>query len=87
MESQKEKREEGPEKIFEDIIAKTFHNMGKKTLTQVEEAQRIPYKINPRRNMMRHILIKLIKIKHKENIKSNKEATNNKQGNLHKDIS
>ena len=35
--------------------------MGKKTLTQVEEAQRIPYKISPRRNTARGILIKLKK--------------------------
>ena len=40
--------------------------MVKETLTQVEEAQRIPYKINPRRNTARHILIELTKIKHKE---------------------
>ena len=34
--------------------------------TQVEEAQRIPYSINPMRNTVRHILIKQTKIKHKE---------------------
>ena len=42
--------------------------MGKETLTPVEEAQRNPYKINPRRNTARHILIKLTKIKFKEKI-------------------
>ena len=42
--------------------------MGKGTVTQVEEAQRIPYKINPRRNTARHILIKLTKIEYKEKI-------------------
>ena len=42
--------------------------MGKEIVTQVKEAQRVPYKINPRRNMPRHILIKLMKIKHKEQI-------------------
>ena len=35
---------------------------------RVQEAQRVPYRINPRRNMPRHILIKLIKTKHKERI-------------------
>ena len=35
---------------------------------QVQEAQRVPYRINPRRNMLRHILIKLTKTKHKERI-------------------
>ena len=36
-------REKGPEKIFEKIIAENFPNMGKETLTQFQEAQRIPY--------------------------------------------
>ena len=37
-------------------------------LTQIQEAQRVPYKINPRRKTLRHILIKLTKIKDKEKI-------------------
>ena len=40
--------------------------MGKETLTQVQEAQRVPYRINPRRNIPKHMLIKLAKIKDKE---------------------
>ena len=40
--------------------------MGKEIVTQVQEGQRIPYRINPRRNTPRHILIKLTKIKFKE---------------------
>ena len=36
--------------------------------TQVQEAQRVPYRINPRRNMPRHIVIKLAKIKDKEKL-------------------
>ena len=42
--------------------------MGKEVVNQVQEAQRIPYRINPRRNTPRHILIKLSKIKYKEKI-------------------
>ena len=42
--------------------------MGKEIFNQVLEAQRVPYRINPRRNTPRHILIKLSKIKYKENI-------------------
>ena len=42
--------------------------MGKETLTQVQEEQRVPYSIHPRRNMPRHILIKLTKIKDKGKI-------------------
>ena len=45
-----------------------FPNMGKEVVTQVQEAQRVPYRINPRRNTPRHILIKLTKIKFKEKI-------------------
>ena len=40
--------------------------MGKEIATQVKEAQRVPYRMNPRRNMPRHIVIKLAKIKDKE---------------------
>ena len=42
--------------------------MGKETFNQVQEAQRVPYRINPRRNTPRHILIKLSKIKYKQKI-------------------
>ena len=44
----------------------TFPNMEKETVNQVQQAQRVPYRINPRRIMPRHILIKLIKTKYKE---------------------
>ena len=37
-------------------------------VSQVQEAQRVPYRTNPRRNIPRHILTKLTKIKHKERI-------------------
>ena len=42
--------------------------MGKEIVNQVQEAQRGPYRINPRRNTPRHILIKLSKIKYTEKI-------------------
>ena len=42
--------------------------MEKEIVNQVQEEQRVPYSINPRRNMPRHILIKLTKTKHKERI-------------------
>ena len=63
-----EEREKGPEKIFEEIIVENFPNMGKEIATQVQEAQRVPYRINPRRNTPRHIVIKLAKIKDKEKL-------------------
>ena len=63
-----EEREKGTEKVFQEIIAENFPNMGKESLTQIQEAQRVPYKINPRRNTPRHMLIKQVKIKDKEKI-------------------
>ena len=42
--------------------------MGKEIVNQVQEAQRVPYSINPGRNMPRNILIKLSKIKYKEKV-------------------
>ena len=79
------RREKGPEKIFEEIIIENFPNMGKEIVNQVQEVQRVPYRINARRNTPRHIVIKLSKIKYKEkNIKSSKgKATNNIQENPH----
>ena len=42
--------------------------MGKEIATQVQEAQRVPGEINPRRNTLRHIVIKLTNIKEKEKL-------------------
>ena len=42
--------------------------MEKEIVSQVQEAQRVLYRINPRRNTPRHILIKLPRTKHKEGI-------------------
>ena len=53
-----EEKKKGTEKIFEEIVVENFPNMGKKIVNQVQEAQRVPYRTNPRRNKPRHILIK-----------------------------
>ena len=42
--------------------------MGKEIVNQVQEAQRVSGRINPRRNTPRHIVIKLTKIKDREKI-------------------
>ena len=42
--------------------------MEKEIVNEVQEAQRVPYRIRPRRNTPRHMLIKLTKTKHKERI-------------------
>ena len=56
------------EKILEEIIVENFPKMGKEIITQVQETQRVPNRINPRQNTPRHTLIKLTKIKQKEQI-------------------
>ena len=63
-----EERQKGPKKIFEEIIVENFPNMGKEIATQIQEAQQVPGRINPRRNTPRHIVIKLTKIKEKEKL-------------------
>ena len=45
-----EERKKGYEKIFEEIIVENFPNMEKEIVNQVQETQRVPYRINPRRN-------------------------------------
>ena len=63
-----EERDKGPEKIFEEIIAENFPNVGKEIVKQVQEAQRVPGRINLRRNTERHIVIKLTEFKDKDKI-------------------
>ena len=65
---EEEEKKKGYEKIFKEIIVENFPNMEKKIANQVQEAQRVSYRINPRRNKPRHIIIKLTKTKCKENI-------------------
>ena len=48
-------------------MVENFPNMEKEIVNQVQEVQRVPYRMNPKRNT-RHILIKLTKTKHKERI-------------------
>ena len=56
------------EKILEEIIVENFPKMGKEIIIQVQETQRLPNRTNQRHNTPRHILIKLMKIKYKEQI-------------------
>ena len=64
---EKEKKKEY-EKIFEEITVENFPNIEKEIVNQIQEVQRVPYRINLRRNMPRHILIKLTNTKQKETI-------------------
>ena len=50
------------------IIGENFPNIEKEIVKEIQEAQRVPYRINPKRNTPGHIIIKLTKTKHKERI-------------------
>ena len=78
---EEEDKKKDHEKILEEIIVENFPKMGKEIITQVQETQRVPNRINPRQNTPRHILIKLTKIKHKEQIL---KAAREKQQITHK---
>ena len=65
-EGEEEKQE--MENLFEEIMEK-FPNLAKEIdFQEVQEAQRVPKKLDPRKHTQRHIIIKLHKIKHKERI-------------------
>ena len=49
-------------------MAENFSNLAKETDIQVQEAQRVPNKMNPKRPTPRHIIIMLLKVKDKERI-------------------
>ena len=80
---EEEVKKEGHEKILQEIIAENFPQMRKGIVTQVQETQRVPNRINPRRNTPRYILIKFTKFKHKEQIL---KAAREKQQITHKGI-
>ena len=61
-----EEKKKGYEKIFEEIIVENFLNMDKEIVHQVQEVQRVPHRINPRRSTPKHELSKLTKTKHKK---------------------
>ena len=63
---EEEEKKKWYEKILEASIVENFPNMETEIVNQVQEAQRGPYRINPRRTTPRHILIKLTKTKHKK---------------------
>ena len=65
---EEEDKKKGHKKILEYVTVENFPKMGKEVATQVQETQRVPNRINPRRKTPRHILIKSTKIKHKEQI-------------------
>ena len=79
---EEEDKKKDHEKILE-IIVENFPKMGEEIGTQVQKTQRVPNRINSRQNTPRHLLIKLMKIKHKEQIL---KAARGKQQITHKGI-
>ena len=64
-----EEEEQEIENLFEQIMKENFPNLAKEIdFLEVQEAQRVPKKMDQRRNKPRHIIIKLSKIKDKERI-------------------
>ena len=64
-----EEEEQETENLFEQIMKENFPNVAKEIdFQEVQEAQRVPKKLDPRRNTPRHIIITLAKIKEKERI-------------------
>ena len=64
-----EEEEQEHENLFENIMKENFPDLAKKIdFQEVQEAQRVPKKLDPKRNTPRHIIITLPKIKDKERI-------------------
>ena len=61
-----EEEEQEIEKLFEKIMKENFPNLVKEIDIQVQEAQRVPNKLDPKRTTTRHIIIKVPKVKDKE---------------------
>ena len=64
-----EEEEQEIENLFENIMKENFPNLAKEIdFQEIQEAQRVPKKLDPRRNTPRHIIITLPKIKEEERI-------------------
>ena len=63
---EEEDKKKGHEKILEETIVENLLKMGKEIAIQVQETQSITSRTNPRRNTLRHIVIKLMRVKHRE---------------------
>ena len=64
-----EEEEQEMENLFEQIMKENFPSLAKEIdFQEVQEVQRVPKNLDPRRNTPRYIIIKLSKIKDKERI-------------------
>ena len=83
---QKEKRKSKKNgNLFGKIMTENFPNLVKELNMQVQETQRVPNKMNAKRPSPRHSIIKMLKVKDKENFKSSKrKEVSHLQENSHK---
>ena len=63
-----EGRENALEKIFKEIVTENVPNLGQEANMHVQEAQKVPKKTIPKRKTLRHIIIKMVKVKDKQRI-------------------
>ena len=85
---EREEKEQEIEHLFEKIMKESFPNLVKEIGIQVQEAQRVPNKLDPKRNTPRHIIIKMPKVKDKERIlKAAREKQSYLQRSTHNTIS
>ena len=64
-----EEEKQGIEHLLEKVMKENFPNLAKEIdFQEVQEAQRVPKKLEPRKHTLRHIIIKVPKIKDKKRI-------------------
>ena len=63
-----EEKEQEIGNLFEKIMKENFPNLMKEMDIQVQEAQKVPNKMDPKRTTPKHIIIKMPKVKDKERI-------------------
>ena len=85
-----EEEEQEIENLVENIMKENFPNLAKEIDSQeVQEGQRVPKKLDPRKHTPRHIIITLAKIKDKERIlkRSKRKGDSYLQRSSHKTVS
>ena len=63
-----EEEEQGIENLFEKVMTENFPNLIREKVTQIQGAQRVPIKRNPKRPTPKYIIIKVAKFQDKERI-------------------
>ena len=79
-----EEKEQEIGNVFEKIVKENFLNLVKEIDMQVQEAQRVPHKMDAKRPSPRHIIIKMPKVKDKERILKAAREVSYLQGSSHK---